>query len=179
MKRHFVCIALCFALLLASDSAFAQAAGQPAAPPGVLVFFSLNVEADHMLFATDAMRFFGEAADKFGFRVEATSNWADMNDENLKQYKPVVWLSGTPPSAQQQAFQRYMENGGAWLGFHVAAYIDRNSHWAWFKQYIGGGVFGVNNRPPLPARLIVDDTESPFTGGNPKTYVSPTNEWYS
>jgi type 1 glutamine amidotransferase len=132
-----------------------------------------------MLFATDAMRFFGEAADKFGFRVEATSNWADMNDENLKQYKPVVWLSGTPPSAQQQAFQRYMENGGAWLGFHVAAYIDRNSHWAWFKQYIGGGAFGVNNRPPLPARLIVDDTESPVTGGNPKTYVSPTNEWYS
>ena len=72
-----------------------------------------------------------------------------------------------------------MENGGAWLGFHVAAYNDRNSRWAWFKQFIGGGAFGVNNWPPLPAKLIVDDTESPVTRGIPKTYVSPTNEWYS
>jgi uncharacterized protein len=179
MKRHFHCIALGFAVLLCSDTMFAQAASRPPTPPGVLLFFSLNVEADHMLFATDAIRFFAEMADKHGFRVEATSNWADMNDENLKQYNVVVWLNGSPPTAQQQAFQRYMENGGAWLGFHVAAYNDRNSRWAWFKQFIGGGAFGVNNWPPLPARLIVDDTASPVTRGIPKTYVSPTNEWYS
>jgi len=164
-------LALCFGL-------FAQAPGQPA-PPRVLVFFSLNVEADHTLFATDALKFFAEEADKHDFRVEATSNWADMNDENLKQYKLVVWLNSLPPGAQQPAFQRYMENGGAWLGFHVAAYNDRNSRWTWFKQFIGGGAFGVNNWPPLPAKLIVDDTGSPVTRGIPKTYVSPTNEWYS
>ena len=46
-----------------------------------------------MLFATDALKFFAEEADKHEFRVEATSNWADMNDENLKQYKLVVWLN--------------------------------------------------------------------------------------
>lgn len=61
-------------------------------------------------------------ADKHGFRVEATSNWADINGENLKQYKLVVWLNGTSPTAQQPSFQRYMENGGAWFGFHVAAH---------------------------------------------------------
>jgi hypothetical protein len=120
MRKYLVCIAL-----LWGNSAFAQAAGQPAppsaSPPKVLLFFSLNVEADHMLFATDAMKFFAEEADKHGFRVEATSNWADMNDENLKQYKLVVWLNGTPPGPQQPVFQRYMEGGGAWLGFHVAA----------------------------------------------------------
>jgi hemolysin-activating ACP:hemolysin acyltransferase len=104
----------------------------------VLLIFSLNVEADHVLFATDALKFFAEQADKHAFRVEATSNWADMNDENLKQYRLVVWLNSIPPSAQQQSFQRYMENGGAWLGFHVAAYNDNNSRWAWFKQFIGG-----------------------------------------
>jgi type 1 glutamine amidotransferase len=178
MRQCFFGIVLCLALLLSGNVAFAQAAGQ-VSPPRVLLFFSLNVEADHMLFATDAMKFFAEEADKREFRVEATSNWADMNDENLKQYKLVVWLNGTPPSAQQQAFQRYMENGGAWLGFHVAAYNDKNSRWAWFKQFIGGGAFGVNNWPPLPAKLIVDDTESPVTRGIPKTFIAPTNEWYS
>ena len=179
MKRHFLFIALCLALLLTGNSAFAQPSGQPAPPPRVLLFFSLNVEADHVLFATDAMKFFAEEADKQGFRVEATSNWADMNDENLKQYQLVVWLNSIPPSAQQQAFRRYMENGGAWLGFHVAAYNDRNSRWEWFRQFVGGGVFGVNSWPPLPARLIVDDTGSPVTRGIPKTYLSPANEWYS
>jgi type 1 glutamine amidotransferase len=156
-----------------------QAAAQPAPQARALVFFALNVEADHMLFATDALRFFAEVADRHNFRVEATSNWADMNDDNLKQYKLVVWLNGAPPGAQQLAFQRYMENGGAWLGFHVAAYTDRNSRWEWFKQFIGGASFGVNNWPPLPAKVIVDDPESPVTRGIPKTFVAPINEWYS
>jgi hypothetical protein len=34
---------------------------------------------------------------------------ADLNEENLKQYRLVVWLNGTAPTAQQDAFQHYME----------------------------------------------------------------------
>jgi type 1 glutamine amidotransferase len=174
------CVAPALALLLlAAKVAFAQADGRPAPQPRVLLFFSLNVEADHVLFATDALKFFAEQADRHDFRVEATSNWADMNDDNLKQYRLVVWLNSIPPSAQQQAFQRYMENGGAWLGFHVAAYNDKNSRWGWFRQFIGGGAFGVNSWPPLPAKLTVDDSANPVTRGLPKNWVSPTNEWYS
>src|ERR1051326_4019548 len=72
----------------------AHAAAQPAPQPRVLLFFSLNVEADHMLFATDALRFFAEVGDRHNIRVDATSNWSELNDENLKQYKLVVWLNG-------------------------------------------------------------------------------------
>jgi len=157
----------------------ALASAQPVPQPRVLLFFGLNVEADHMLFATDALRFFAEVGDRNNFRVEATSNWSDLNEENLKQYKMVVWLNGGAPAAQQQAFQRYMENGGAWMGFHVAAYNDRGSRWQWFKEFIGGSSFGVNNWPPLPAKVIVDDMDSPVTRGIPKTFVAPVNEWYS
>src|SRR5258708_33126881 len=114
-----------------------------------------------MLFAADAMKFFAEVADKHAFRVEATSNWADMNDENLKQYKLVVWLNGTPPGAQQPVFQRYMESGGAWLGFHVAAYNDRNSRWTWFKQFIVRWAFGVNPSHPRPPSHTRDSTRGP------------------
>jgi type 1 glutamine amidotransferase len=170
MRAYALIGGLCF---------IAHAAAQPVPQPRVLVFFGLNVEADHMLFATDALRFFGEVADKHNFRVEATSNWADLNEENLKQYKLVVWLNGAPPNPHHEAFQRYMENGGAWMGFHVSAYTDRSSRWEWFKQFIGGVSFGVNNWPPLPAKVIVDDTESPVTRGIPKTFVAPINEWYS
>ncbi len=179
MKKYLIPIVVALAVLLGGRSAAAQAAGQPAPPSRVLLFFSLNVESDHVRFATDAMRFFAEQADRHGFRVEATSNWTDLNDENLKQYKLVVWLNALPPGAQQPAFERYMQSGGAWLGFHVAAYNDRNSRWAWFREFLGGGMFGVNSWPPLPAQVIVEDTASPVTRGIPQTFVSPTNEWYS
>jgi type 1 glutamine amidotransferase len=162
------------AVLLGAAGLFAQTP-----QPKVLLFFSLNTEADHVLFATDALRFFAEVADRHNFRVEATSNWADLNEENLKQYQLVVWLNGAAPAPQQQAFEHYMESGGKWLGFHVAAFNDRNSRWTWFKQFIGGATFGVNNWPPLPARVIVDDPESPVTRGIPTTFVAPVNEWYS
>ncbi len=179
MRRDFIFAAACLALLVSGHCALAQTAGQASRQPKVLLFFALNVEADHMLFATDAIRFFAEEADKHDFRVEATSNWADMNDENLKQYQLVVWLNSLPPAAQQQAFQRYMENGGAWLGFHYAGFNMGNSRWTWFRQFLGGGGYAVNSWPPLPAKLSVDDTESPVTRGIPKTYVSPANEWYA
>src|SRR5262249_59909046 len=51
--------------------------------------------------------------------------------------------------------------------------------WAWFKQFLGGGAFGVNNWPPLPAKLIVEDTASAVTRGIPKSFLAPANEWYS
>ncbi len=180
MKRA---IRLVFVFLLGGTviqaGLFAQGP-QPTVPQArVLVFFSLNAEADHVLFATDALRFLAEAGDRHNWRIEATSNWADLNEDNLKQYQLMVWLNGTPPAAQQPAFQRYMENGGAWLGFHVSAYNDRNTGWAWFRQFLGGGAFGVNNWPPLPAKVIVDDTESPVTQGIPKTFLAPAIEWYS
>jgi type 1 glutamine amidotransferase len=176
MKKLFASIALCLTLLFASGT-HAQA---PAQPPRVLVFFSLNVENDHMLFATDALRFLAQQADRHNFRVEATSDWNDLNDQKLAQYQMVVWLNDFPGTAvQRAAFEKFMENGGAWLGCHVSAYTDRNFKWTWFRNFIGAGVFGINNWPPLPAKLIVDDTSSPITKGLPPTFVSPTNEWYS
>jgi type 1 glutamine amidotransferase len=178
MRQALVCILHCLAFLLSGSSTFGQAAGQPPPPLKVLLFFSLNVEADHMLFATDALRFVAEMGDRHDFRVEATTNWADLNGENLKQYKLIVWLNNLPPAAQQQAFQQYMEEGGAWLGFHYAGFNMGNSRWTWFRQFIGGA-YGTNSWPPLPAKLVVDDPESPVTRGIPKTFAAPANEWYS
>jgi type 1 glutamine amidotransferase len=176
MKKLFASITLCIALLFTS-AAHAQS---PAQKPRVLVFFSLNVENDHMLFATQALRFLAEQADRHGFRVEATTDWNDLNDQKLAQYQMVVWLNDFPgAAAQRAAFEKFMENGGAWLGCHVSAYTDKNFKWSWFRNFIGAGVFGINNWPPLPAKLIVDDTASPITKGLPATFISPTNEWYS
>ena len=54
MKKLIGSIAICLALFVSTALVHAQGANQQ---PRVLVFFSLNVENDHMLFTTDALKF--------------------------------------------------------------------------------------------------------------------------
>jgi YVTN family beta-propeller protein len=145
----------------------------------VLAFYSTSVEPDHLLFAESALKFFTACAARDGFAFDTTTNWKNLNDAFLKTYQLVVWLDDSPSDGEQRrAFQRYMENGGAWLGFHVAGYNDKDTNWPWFVDFMGGAVFYTNNWPPLPARLVVDDGTHPAAAGIPQAYESPTNEWY-
>jgi len=131
------------------------------------------------MFAERALKFFSDLSAKNNFTFDSTSNWDDMNDFNLRKYQVVVWLNDEPSKAEQRrAFQGYIENGGAWLGFHVAAYNDKDSNWPWFVDFLGGGVFHINSWPPLPAKLTVDDRSHPVTKHLPGSFRSPDNEWY-
>ena len=64
------------------------------------------------------LRFFAALAQKDNFVLEATTNWEDLNDANVKQYQLVVWLNEFPHNqAERDAFEKYMTGGGcvAWL----------------------------------------------------------------
>jgi len=174
MKRHFPILLLSLIVLFSPNAALAQ---KPRFR--VLAFYSTSVEPDHVLFAEGALKFFSEVANKNNFTFDSTTYWDDMNDSNLGKYQVVVWLNDKPTSAEQKrAFQKYIENGGAWLGFHVAAYNDKDSNWRWFVDFLGGGAFHINSWPPLPAMLSVDDRGHPVTMGIPSSFMSPDNEWY-
>jgi YVTN family beta-propeller protein len=174
MKRHVVTLLLSLVWMFPSTGTFAQQTSFR-----VLAFYSTKVEPDHVLFAEGALKFFSDLSARNNFTFDSTSNWDDMNDFNLAKYQVVVWLNDEPSKAEQKrAFQKYMENGGAWLGFHVAAYNDKDSNWPWFVDFLGGGVFHINSWPPLPARLTVDDRSHPVTKHLPGSFRSPDNEWY-
>jgi uncharacterized protein len=165
-------------LSLVPMSPFTVALGQRA-PFKVLAFYSTKVEPDHVLFAEGALKFFSGLAVKNNFSFASTSNWDDMNDSHLAECQLVVWLNDEPSKAEQRrTFQKYVENGGAWLGFHVAAYNDKDSNWPWFVDFLGGGVFHSNSWPPLPAQLTVDNRSHPVTAHLPGSFLSPDNEWY-
>ena len=167
------------AVMLCCAATGAQEVPSKVPKPRVLILYSLNVETDHVLFAIDALRFFADLAQKDGFTLDASTNWDELNATNLKSYRLVIWLNEFPHNqAEREAFEHYMAGGGAWLGFHVSAYNDKTSNWPWFLQFIGGGVFDANSWPPLPAKLIVEDANSPVTRSLPKSFLSPTNEWY-
>jgi uncharacterized protein len=144
-----------------------------------LAFYSRNTEADHVQFALDAVKFLEVCAAREHFTFDTTTEWDDLNDERLKGYQLVIWLNESPTKIEQRsAFERYMQRGGAWLGFHAAAYNDKDTNWPWFVDFLGGAVFYINSWPPLPARLTVDDRIHPVSAGLPGEFESPANEWY-
>jgi len=146
----------------------------------VLAFYSTDVEHDHVDFAKQALQFFAESAKRNHFDFQSTTNWDDLNPQRLKSVQIVLWLDDFPHNpAQRTAFETYMQRGGGWLGFHIAAYNDADTHWPWFVDFLGGGVFYGNNWPPLPATLVIDDKGSPITRHLPTPFKSPANEWYS
>ncbi|RAI97717.1 type 1 glutamine amidotransferase [Chitinophaga skermanii] len=145
----------------------------------VLAFYSRTVEKAHVEFADEAIKFFKDLTVGNGFVFDTTSNMGDLNDEKLKDYQLLMMINDFPHSAAQRAaFEKYMENGGGWFGFHVAAYNDKTTNWPWFVKFLGGGVFYRNNWPPMPAKIVVDDTSHTVTRGLPTTFIAPINEWY-
>ncbi len=163
-----------FALVLSIPSVLSQQTKFKA-----IAFYTTTVERDHVDFAHDALVFFSKLAVEKNFTFDSTTNWANNNDSFLRNYQLVLWLDDFPQNeSQRKAFQQYMEGGGAWLGFHVAGYNDKHTKWPWFLDFLGGGVFNMNNWPPLPAQLIVDDLHHPVTANMPATYKAPISEWY-
>jgi hypothetical protein len=176
VRRILLAIGWVAATLLAAPFVFAQQA--QTARPKVLAFFSLGGELDHFLFAQQAMRTFAASAAGGGYAFAATSDWDALNADNLRDVRVVIWLNDMPHTpAERQAFERYVNGGGAWLGFHVSGF--GSNAWPWFTEFMGGGKFSANNWPSMPARVDVDDPAHPITKGMPASFVAPINEWYS
>jgi YVTN family beta-propeller protein len=174
MRIRIVLQFVFIAIQLSPGTAFAQQTRFK-----VLAFYSETTEPDHVQFARDALKFLGACAAREHFTLDATTKWEDLNDDRLESYQLVIWLNESPGTAKQRAaFERYMKRGGAWLGFHAAAYNDKDTNWSWFVDFLGGSVFYINSWPPLPARLSLDDRGHPVTAGIPEDFESPANEWY-
>jgi len=73
-----------------------------------------------------------------GFAVDTTEVSADFNEENLKKYRAVVFLSTTGDvfdQTQQNAFMRFIQGGGGYVGIHAAA--DTEYDWWWYGKLAG------------------------------------------
>ncbi|MDB5287730.1 MAG: ThuA protein [Mucilaginibacter sp.] len=175
MKRNVLKPVFCLLMLLLLKSiVYAQTPRFK-----VLALYSTRVEPDHVDFAKDAIKFYTKMAAEKNFAFDTSTNWENLNDENLKNYQVVIWVNEFPHNEEERrSFEKYMENGGSWLGFHVSGYNDKYTNWPWFVKFMGGAVFYNNNWPPLPAKLIVDDNKHPVTRHLPQKYIAPINEWY-
>jgi uncharacterized protein len=172
-------ILLCVSCLAGAAVSNGEAVAQsPSPPPKVLAFYTASGELDHVLFAQQAIRALTANAAAHGYRFSATTDWDTLTDETLKDVTVVIWLNDQAHTgAQRAAFERYMNGGGAWLGFHVSGFA--NAEWTWYREFLGGSRFAASNWPSLPARLNVDDPAHPVMKDVPPTFVGPINEWYA
>jgi uncharacterized protein len=147
--------------------------------PEVVAFYTAGGEPDHVQFARYAVAHFTALAEREHLQFRATADWDELQKLSPKSTPLMLWLNDRPHTPQQRAaFERYMNHGGGWLGFHVSAYNDSSTQWPWFVAFLGGSVFYSNNWPPLPAQLHIDDPRHPVTRGLPSSFLAPANEWY-
>jgi hypothetical protein len=149
----------------------------------VIAFYTGRNDKAHISFVHDANQWFPKMGAKYHFQYDSTKNWNNMNAEFLSHYKVVIFLDTRPDDpAQRAAFQKYMENGGGWMGFHFAAFALTPSefpqNWDWYHvKFLGSGQYVSNIWRPSTAILDVD-RKFPATKHMPKKFKTSPNEWY-
>lgn len=177
LTQLLICSFFCIQSVWAQSGYPADYASKPRFK--ALIYYSNDVEPAHREFAEQALKFFHKLSYGEGFLYDKTTSLAGYTDEQLAQYDVQIWLNNSVHSeAERKAFERYMEQGGGWMGFHAAAYNDKNTRWPWYLQFLGGGVFYCNNWPPQPVLVETDTQEHPVTRSLPASFVMPSSEWY-
>ncbi|MGK4567914.1 ThuA domain-containing protein [Flavobacterium sp. 3HN19-14] len=149
----------------------------------VIAFYTGKNDQAHISFLHEANKWFAEQSQQQHFVYDTTSNWNNLNKEFLSKYKVVLFLDTRPEKAEQRkAFEDYMKNGGAWMGFHFAAFAlndsDVKQDWDWYhNEFLGSGEYVSNTWRPTSAILRIEN-QHPALKNIPKTFTSAPNEWY-
>lgn len=125
MYRHFILLFLCLFTL----TAFSQ--------KRILVFSKTTGWRHNSI--QRGIQFFQDWGKSNGVTVDTTEDSGKFNEENLKRYNAVVWLSTTGDvlsPAQQVSFERYIQAGGGYMGIHAAS--DTEYGWPWYNKLMGG-----------------------------------------
>ncbi|AUD04292.1 ThuA domain-containing protein [Spirosoma pollinicola] len=114
------------------------------------------------------------------FRVDTTKNADYFNDDSLRHYTAVVFMSTTGNilnQQQQAAFERYIQAGGGYMGIHAAA--DTEYDWPWYNKLVGGYFAShPSNSNVRKATVDVTDKNHPSTAHLPDHWER-TDEWYN
>ncbi|PWS31332.1 ThuA domain-containing protein [Pedobacter paludis] len=178
MKKRFL------PLLVLLFSAFTICAQSTNSKFHVIAFYTAKSDLAHISFVHEANKWFPAMADKYHFSYDSTSNWDNLNAKFLSKYQVVLFLDTRPEKPEQrEAFQKYVENGGGWMGFHFSAFALAKSaypdNWDWYHNtFLGSGEYGSNTWRPTSAVLRVENKKHPVTKNLPKTFNASPNEWY-
>ena len=146
----------------------------------VLAFYTGINDMAHVSFVNEANIFLKSQRQ---LNYTCTSDWNKMTFDTLTKYDVILFLDTRPEQEEQRlAFQKYMESGGGWIGFHFAAFSLKNSaydtNWDWYHEtFLGCGEYKSNTWRPTPA-LLKRITKNGISASD-KKINAPANEWYA
>lgn len=112
-----------------------------------------------------------------GFHVDTTENENYFNEDSLKKYSAVIFLSTTGNvlnSPQQISFERYIQSGGGYVGIHAAA--DTEYDWPWYGKL--AGAYFMSHPKIQDATLNVINKNHISTKHLPENW-NRKDEWYN
>lgn len=121
-----------------------------------------------------------QAVDELGqgrWITEHTEDPSWFTQERLGTYAAVIFLSTTGnvlEPAQQEAFQRYVESGGGFVGVHAAS--DTEYEWPWYGTLVGA--WFRDHTPVIEADVHPESLEDPSIRSLPRPWRR-TDEWYA
>ncbi|PSK97220.1 xylose isomerase-like TIM barrel protein [Haloactinopolyspora alba] len=146
----------------------------------VLVFSGVtNYYHDSIPAGVEAVEQLGDEHD---FAVTATDDASVFSDKGLRPFDAVVFnnTNSTPQKGnlldaeQRAAFQRFVNGGGGFVGWHSATGTERD--WDWYAGLVGAKF--QNHPAPRPGRIEVLDRTHPSTAGLPQLWER-NEEWYN
>jgi glucose/arabinose dehydrogenase len=118
-----------------------------------------------------------------GFAVTETQDASVFTDQGLAPYEAIVFFTDgekTLGAAQRQAFERYIQRGGGFVGLHSASNTDKTD-WPWWSDLMGGGFFKSHPSGAdqfQEATVRIEDPAHPSTADLPAEWVR-RDEWYN
>ncbi len=109
--------------------------------------------------------------------VDTTEDAERFTEDNLKNYAAVIFLNTTGDVlnfSQQNAFERYIQAGGGFVGIHSAT--DTEYDWPWYGKLVGAYFEG--HPATQKAKIEVVDKTHPSTEFLDK-FWERTDEWYN
>lgn len=130
---------------------------------------------DNIKASTEAIRKLGK---EHGFGVDVADDPKVFTDENLKQYKALVFCNSNNEAfssdEQRAAFKRYIRAGGGFVGIHSASGSERK--WDYYQAVLGAKFRRHPKQQPFTVRVV--DPRHPATRDLPATFTWGPDECY-
>jgi type 1 glutamine amidotransferase len=102
-----------------------------------------------------------------------------FTDKNLKKYDAIIFSNTNndvfDTEEQKKVFQRYIRNGGGYVGIHSANAVERQ--WPWYWALVGGKF--IRHAPHQEFDVIITDNNHPSTEFLDKKWTVNDECYYS
>lgn len=120
------------------------------------------------------------------YTVDASTDYSKVNDASLANYQVILSVmawQGEMPAASQKSFEKFIQSGKGWMGFHTSTLAGIASPaWPWYDTWVGGITF--KGHPATRMNGTVKLETSPAAASHPVLAGVPASfsiheEWYA